>query len=279
MTWVRALIFSITALIPSAMVGQEVLPPTTASSTQQAMEILQHGASDKEPVTRRQVALALSLSRSMTPIVRLLETLVTDSDHLVRIATLDTIGELGDPKLTRLAQPRLSDDVPEVMFAAARALYRLRDPSGQSMLLSIVEKEEKAKSNPLRAKFRDFLRRAKAPRSAFFLAVEQGSGFIPLPGAGAGLSAVSALLNDESFSPRATALLLLASDKAPDVREAIDQAFTDEDWSMRAVAVQLVARPENKQWRPRLETLLNDSSSKVRFRAAAVHLRVQGPAK
>jgi HEAT repeat protein len=253
--------------------------PAGFGETTQAIEILQHGASDKEPGTRRQVALALSLSRSSTPVVRVLETLVTDSDYLVRIAALDTIGELGDRKLARLAQPRLSDDVPEVMFAAARALHRLHDPSGQSMLLAIVEKEEKARSNPLRAKFRDLLRRTKTPRSAFFLAVEQGTGFIPLPGVGEGVSAISALLNDEGFSPRATALLLVASDKSPEAREAIGQAFIDDDWSMRATAVQLVARPEYKQWQPRLSIMLRDSNSKVRFRAAAIYLRIYGPAK
>ena len=43
------------------------------------------------------------------------------------------LGELGDRKLARLAEPALGDDVPEVMFAAARALHRLHDPAGKSI--------------------------------------------------------------------------------------------------------------------------------------------------
>ena len=74
-------------------------------------------------------------------------------------ATLDTIGELGDRKLARLAEPALNDDVPEVLFAATRALHRLRDPAGKAMLLAIVEKEEKARSNPLRVRVRTLIRR------------------------------------------------------------------------------------------------------------------------
>jgi HEAT repeat protein len=91
---------------------------------------------------------------------------------------------------------------------------------------------------------------------------------------GEGISAMSALLNDENFSPRATALLLLAADKSADVSALIGQAFLDEDWSMRAAAVQLVVRPQNARWRPRLTPAVDDSNKKVRFRAAAVYLRV-----
>lgn len=239
-----------------------------------AVEVLQQGAADRDPDTRRQVSLALSLSRTSSPVISLLEALVKDSDYLVRQATLDTLGELGDRKLARLAEPALDDDVPEVLFAAARALHRLRDPAGKSMLLAIIEKDEKAQSNPLRVKFRNLIRRTKTPRSAFFLAVEQGSGFIPVPGIGEGISAMSAMLNDEGFSARAAALLLLAPDPSPDVRMEIEQAFLDDDWSVRATAVQLVARPENARWRTRLIPLIDDSSKKVRFRAASVYLRV-----
>jgi HEAT repeat protein len=238
-----------------------------------ALEVLQQGAADHDPDTRRQVALGLSLSRASIPVIPLLEALVKDPDYMVRLATLDAIGELGDKKLSRLAAPALEDDIPEVMFAAARALHRLKDPAGKSMLLAIVEKEEKAQSNPLRVKFRNLIRRTKTPRSAFFLAVEQGTGFIPVPGIGEGISAMSAMLNDEGFSARATALLLLAADRSPDVRTAIEQAFLDDDWSLRATAVQLTTRPENLRWRSRLIPLMDDTSKKVRFRAAAVYLR------
>jgi len=267
---VTALCLAMISLQATQCLGQK----KDSSQNLHAVEVLKQGAADHEPETRRQVALALSLSRTSAPVTSILESLVKDSDYLVRLATLDALGELGDRKLARLAEPALGDDVPEVMFAAARALHRLHDPAGKSMLLSIVEKEEKAQSNPMRVKFRNLIRRTKTPRSAFFLAVEQGSGFIPVPGIGEGISAMSAMLNDEGFSSRATALLLLSADPSPDVRMAIDQAFLDDDWSMRATAVQLTVRPQNALWRNRLVPLIDDTSKKVRFRAAAVYLRV-----
>jgi HEAT repeat protein len=239
-----------------------------------ALEVLQRGAADRDPDTRRQVALALSLGRASVPVNSMVEALVKDGDSLVRQAALDTVGELGDKRLASAAETALGDDVAEVVFAAARALYRLHDPAGKSMLVAVVEKEQKAGSNPMRIKLRNMIRRMKTPRSALFLAVEQGAGFIPAPGLGEGISAMSALLNDENFSPRATALLLLAQDTAPDVRALLEQAFIDEDWSMRATAVQLTIRPQNARLRTRLTPMLDDSNKKVRFRAAAVYLRV-----
>jgi HEAT repeat protein len=249
---------------------------TTKSSPEKAhaLEVLQHGASDRDPDVRRQVAVALSLGRASAPVNAMVEALVKDGDSLVRQSALDTVGELGDAKLATVAGTALDDDVPEVVFAAARALYRLHDPAGESTLIAVVEKEQKAGSNPLRVKLRNMIRRMKTPRSALFLAVEQGAGFIPAPGLGEGISAMSALLNDENFSPRATALLLLAGDNSPIVRGLIELAFTDEDWSLRAAAVQLAARPQNARWRPRLAAMLDDTNRKVRFRAAAVYLRV-----
>lgn len=238
------------------------------------MEVLKAGAADRDPDAHRQAALALSLSRSSAEVISMVDALAKDGDSLVRQAALDTVGELGDRKLAPAAETALNDDVAEVVFAAARALYRLHDPAGKSMLIAVVEKEQKAESNPLRIKLRNLIRRMKTPRSALFLAVEQGAGFIPVPGVGEGISAMSALLNDENFSARATALLLLAEDKSADTRALIGQAFLDDDWSMRAAAVQLVARPQNDRWRPRLIPALDDSNKKVRFRAAAVYLRV-----
>ena len=239
-----------------------------------ALEVLKNGAIDRDPDTRRQVAVALSLGRASDPVNTIVASLIKDGDSYVRQAALDTAGELGDKKLAPAAAAALNDDVAEVVFAAARALYRLRDPAGKSTLIAVVEKEQKAESNPMRIKLRNLIRRMKTPRSAFFLAVEQGAGFIPVPGVGAGISAMSALLNDENFSSRATALLLLAADKSADVRALIEQAFSDDDWSMRAAAVQLVARPQNARWQPRLIPAFDDTNKKVRYRAAAIYLRV-----
>ena len=100
---------------------------------------------------------------------------------------------------------------------------------------------------------------------------------MPVPGLGAGVSAVSQMLTDESFSARATSLILLCQD--PKKRSAgcpsmLDRAFVDEEWSVRAAGVQLVAGSRDPAMRGKLAGLFGDKSEKVRYRAAAAYLRL-----
>ena len=185
-----------------------------------------------------------------------------------------SIGELRDARLAKAAREALNDEVPEVSFAAARTLFKLRQPEGRQALIEIVEKESKAKSNFVRAKLRDTWRRMKTPKSAIFFAVQQGAGFVPVPGFGEGVSALSGILSDPDFSARATSLIMLSSDRTAEVSHIVEESFMDDEWSMRAAAVQIAALRRQRTWRSHLVPLLDDTSRKVRYRAAACYLRL-----
>ena len=111
-----------------------------------ARNVLTQGSSDKDPETRREVAVAFSLNSSRDASFPVLVSLVKDRDYLCRAAAITSISEMSDPELAKLVLPALEDDVPEVMFAAAKALYRLGNSDGKQALISILEKEEKAES-------------------------------------------------------------------------------------------------------------------------------------
>lgn len=253
--------------------------PSSETAIEQARAVLAEGAADNDPEVRREVAVAFSLNRSTDASFSTLQSLLTDKDYLCREAAITSIAQLGDRKLAKLLRPALEDDVPEVMFAAARALHQLGDPDGKKALMEIIEREQKAESSFLRGKLRDVARRLKTPKSALLFATEQGIGFAPVPGLGKGYSALTAMLTDAEFSPRAAALLSLASVRSPDSRKMVDQAIGDEDWSMRAAAIQTMAAWNERASRARLAPLLQDSNRKVRFRAAAAYLRLANPGR
>lgn len=270
LTLAMAAFFSTSIFLPA----QKAQPPSPQSATYQARAVLAAGAADSDPEVRREVAVAFSLNRSTDASFSTPQSLLADKDYLCREAAIHTVGQLGDRKLAGLVRPALEDEVPEVMFAAARALHQLGDPDGKKALIEIIDREQKAQSNFLRGKLRDVARRLKTPKSALLFATEQGIGFAPVPGLGEGYSALTAMLTDVDFSPRAAALMALASVRSADSRKMVDQAFSDEDWSMRAAAIQLMISWNDRAWRTRLVPLLADSNKKVRFRAAAVYLRL-----
>lgn len=269
--------------IPLTFAARHLLGQTddNAFMAQWAREVLEKGAAEKDPERRRETAIAFSLGTSLDPAVATLKRLATDKDHACREAAFASFAELGDPQFIPFLQPALEDEVAEVAFAAARALFRLGEPGGRSFLLAILNREEKGESGFFRGKLRNAARRTKTPKSALLFAAEQGVGFLPVPGAGEGYSALSELLIDKNFTPRATALLVLSSKRSPDTERLIEKAFEDSDWSVRAVAIQVAARWNQVAWKSRLVPLFQDSNRTVRLRAAAVFLRlnnVQGQA-
>ncbi len=200
---------------------------------------------------------------------------MTDKDYQVRVAAVDTLGELNDKKRLGLLKSALSDEVPEVAFAAAKALYNLKDPEGSQALLSIYEGETKARSNFFQKEIRDSLRRLKTPRSAFLFAVQHGVGFVPVPGVGAGFNALSSMLSDSEFSARAVSLLTVCTTNNKECREMLRTSFDDEDWTVRAAAIHIVTTGNHAPLKPEVASLIADKKTKVRLRAAAGYLRME----
>jgi hypothetical protein len=246
-----------------------------AAPINDARQTLTEAARNKEGDLRREAAITLSLVPAKDPSSALLDRLVTDKDYQVRVASLDTLGELNDKTRLDLVKSALSDEVPEVAFAAAKALYALKDPAGVKALQSIYEGETKARSSYFKKEMRDSLRSMKTPRSAFLFAMKNGVGFVPVPGVGAGYNALLGVLSDAEFSARAVSLLTVCGTKNPACDELLKTAFDDDDWSVRAAAIHVVTSERLRTLEPKLAGLLEDRKTKVRLRAAAGYLRLE----
>ena len=248
-----------------------------SQSAEQARTVLRDGFIEKSPEKRREVAVALSMVPAKDQVADLLASLAKDKDVLVRQAALESLVDLGDRARYPLIKEALQDSVPEVTYAAARALWKVGDPAGAELLEDIYAEEAKAKSNFAKSELRNVMRKLKTPQSAILFVAQKGMIFVPVPGLGAGVSAVSQMLTDESFSARATSLILLCQDPKKQVAgcaSMLDRAFVDDDWSVRAAGVQLVAGSRDPVMGGKLAGLFGDKSEKVRYRAAAAYLRL-----
>ena len=246
-----------------------------ASSADDARKVLTDAAHAKEGDLRKETAFALSLIPATDTAAALLDAMLADKDYMVRVAALDSLEELNDTARIPLLKGMLADEVPEVAFAAAKALWGMKVPEGREALQSVFEGEMKAKSNFFKKEMMNSWRRMKTPRSAFLFSVERGIGFVPVPGIGAGYSAMLGMLADAEFSARAVSLLLVCSENNKPCDEMLGTAFGDEDWTVRAAAVHLVATKNLTSMQSKLAELLEDKKDKVKLRAAAGYLRME----
>ncbi len=245
-----------------------------AATDAQCNAVLEQALSDKNPDTRKQAVAALSLAALRAPVFSRLEGMLQDKDVQVRQAAVASLAEVKSRSAQAALRQALDDSVPEVSFAAAKALWAMRDAAGERALLAVLAGEEKTSSNFISKQKRDALRMMHTPRALFLYAVRQGAGFAPVPGLGEGITSMQALLTDPGVSGRAAAALLLVNDKSPATLDALKGALLDRDWSVRAAAVHALAMRNDPALMADLEPMLEDRKEAVRLRAAAARLRL-----
>jgi HEAT repeat protein len=248
--------------------------PGWAATNAECSEILQHALHSGNPDTRKQAVVALSLAAGRGPLFEQLTEMLQDKDVEVRQAVVASLADVKSAGATASLHKALADDVPEISFAAAKALWARHDPVGRQALLSVLEGESKTSSNFFSKQKREALRMMHTPRTTLLFALQQGAGFVPLPGLGEGIASMQGILASSGVSGRASAALLLGSDKNPSTIDALKDALTDKDASVRAAAVHSISLRNNPALKKDLEPMLQDDKESVRLRAAAGYLRL-----
>ena len=249
--------------------------PVVAPLKDQAWSIITDALQDKNPDTRVQAVQSLGLIGVHEPYISTLNGMLDDKDVEVRVATVTSLVDLKNKETVPTLKKALGDDVPEVSFAAAKALWTLKDPEGEDALLSVLSGEMKASSRFLDKKKRETLRMFHTPKPLMFFAMKTGAAFAPVPGLGAGVSSLQGIILDPTISGRAATVLLLASDKDPRVLPALIDALQDKDGSVRAAACHAIALRNDRKLEQELIPMLDDKKPAVRLRAAAGYLRLE----
>ena len=254
-------------------------PPSATVVTEptqdRARGLLDNSLKDRNPDTRKHAVQSLGLVSPSEPYLSQLEAMLDDKDVEVRLATITSLVDLKNPRTVPTLQKALDSDVPEVSFAAAKALWTLNEPAGRDALVSVLSGDTKASSGFITKQKRDALRMLHTPKTLFLFALQQGANFAPVPGLGAGVSSVQGILSDPSVSGRAATALLLSTDKTPEVLQALRDSLGDSDWSVRAAAVHALSVRNDPALETDLIPLLDDKKEAVRVRAAAGYLRLE----
>jgi HEAT repeat protein len=266
-------------LIWSAVFVGHVAAATDATDMH-CNDILRQALAASNPETRRQAVLALSIVGAR--FVSVLQYMLQDDDVQVRLATVESLADVRTKRATAALRMALDDEVPEVTFAAAKALWDQDDAVGKEQLLSVLQGESKSASSVLSKQKRETLRLMRVPQAILQIAIRQGIGFVPVPYLGLGLASMHAILEDPEVSGRAAAALLLGNATDQATLDALKDALGDKAWSVRAAAVHSLALQKDPRLKHDLAPLLEDENQAVRFRAAAGYLRLSampGPAQ
>jgi HEAT repeat protein len=248
-------------------------PPLTQEVIH-ANNMLATASVDKNPDTRKEAAAALGLAGANEPYTTEIGSLVEDKDLYVRLAALQSLVDVRKKDAIPALNKALYDETPEVSFAAAKALWSLNDPAGRGALLGVVSGENKAASSAMTAKKRDMVRLLHTPHGLMMFVFQTGVGFAPVPGLGEGMSSLTMILTDSGVSGRAAALLLLSTERSPEVLQAIREGFKDKDVSVRSAAVHAMAVRDDPAYMEELLPLMDDPKEAVKLRAAAGYVRL-----
>ena len=116
--------------------------------------------------------------------------MLEDKDVEVRLAAVASLSEIRKKAVTNSTSETLEDEVPEVSFAAAKALWVLHDPSGKRALMAVLEGENKIVIElSIQTKAGCASHDAYA-ETAMLFAARQGAGFAPIPGLGGGIASM-----------------------------------------------------------------------------------------
>ena len=272
------LVFSLLSLCVVLGQTSPALSPSVAvmpSEQDRARGLIEDSLKDKNPDTRKHAVQALGLVSPREPYLSELEAMLDDKDVEVRLATITSLMDLKNERTVAALRKALDSDVPEVSFAAAKALWTLNDRMGHEALLAVLGGETKTSSGFITRQKREALRMLHTPKTLFMFALQQGANFAPVPGLGAGVSSLQGILSDQNASGRAAAALLLGADADPQVLVALQDALADKDWVVRAAAVHAIALRNNPALEKDLLPLFDDKKEAVRARAAAGYLRLE----
>ncbi len=244
------------------------------TETEKARQIFVKALSESNPIKRKEAVEALSLVGVDNIVYGQLENALNDKDVDVQMAACASLATIKGKRSVTLLEQAMKNETPEVSFAAAKALFELGVPAGKEALLDILTGEKKTNSNYFTTQKRDALQMMKNPPALYRLAIREGVGMIPLPGAGFGAASLEGILKDSGVTGRALAATYLAREKDQASLSALREALTDKNWSVRAAAIHALALRQSTEALNDLVGLLDDKNDAVKYRAAAAYLRL-----
>ncbi|WP_263368308.1 HEAT repeat domain-containing protein [Edaphobacter bradus] len=272
----------VTTTIPDAR--DETAPATphdakaaAAQRADAAWTMLNDAVTDaKHPDLRVQALAALGTMGTNPRSSGLILTAMADTDVDVRTAAVLAAGQTGNRNLTNNLRSMLDDKEPQVAFAAATTLWKMRDPSGENILIAVVDGERRARDTPVSGAMRTAHKDLHSPGTLAHLGALQGASMLLGP-FGFGITAYEYMRKNGGNSARVAAIEQLSQSSTNPIHTTLIQATTDKDPAVRAAAAKAIGHYHEPAADDALYAAFDDSKAPVRLTAAAAYINSTTP--
>ncbi|HXB62681.1 MAG TPA: HEAT repeat domain-containing protein [Acidobacteriaceae bacterium] len=271
---------------PASAPPADVTPPapvidrshrTVAQNTTEAWNMLNIAAAEPHHAdTRAQAVAAIGTIQGSRLTHKPLAAALDDSDLDVRTAAILAAGATKDKGLYGKLRQMLDDKEPQIVFTAAITLWKLKDKSGEDVLMAVIDGDRKTNAGLLKGSERTADKELHSPTKMAEFGARQGISIFGGP-AGYGLTAWDYTHpHPGGTDPRITALNLLAQEKTANVHDSLLAALKDKDPDIRSAAACALGEYRDKATAINLLTTFGDGKTNVRLIGAAAYIRATG---
>lgn len=263
-------------LEPRDLNGAELEGSTAGSNGARAWELIESLAASGNSLHREYAAAALALlaQRQERALKAAEKLLLNDKESGVRAFTAAALGqERVRASIPRLRQA-LDDEAAPVVFAAAKALWDMKDRSGASVFREVLTGARKDSGGLISGYMADARQKMHDPKALAMLGVKEASGAFLGPAAMA-ISFAQETMKDKGATGRAYAATALAEDRSTAARKILESSLQDSNATVRAAACRSLAILGDRAAIVFVEPLLEDKNEAAKALASAAYLRLQ----
>ena len=238
--------------------------------------VLNSAISDRNPARRAEAVAALGTIPFSFRATHLLQGLLEDKDSSIRALIAKAFGEMRGKTAIAALKKLLSDESPDVRFAAATELWNAGDRSGREVLIQTLAGDRTSSAGLLKNELQSAKKELQDPGKLAIYGAKEAATTVFGP-AGWGIKIMEEVTQDRSAYMRAMSAILLGPDPSLDGLHQLEDALFDKSWVVRAAAAQALGITRHREEITHLNLLLRDSKPAVRCMAAAAIIRLSDP--
>jgi HEAT repeat protein len=250
-------------------------PKTPGQMRDQAWTVLTDAVANKSADDRIQGLAALGTLGGDARSLKMIGAAMEDKDIDVRIAATLAAAQTKSPVIAVNLRRLLDDKEPPVAFAAALALWKMNDRSGEDILMAVADGERTAASGAFNSASHSVSRNLHHPGTLAKFGAMQGAGMLLGP-FGIGISAFEYLHKNGGDLARVSAIEALGQTCTKPIEIELVAALADKDPGVRAAACKALSRYHDASIAAAIGKVFDDAKAPVRYTAAAAYLLSSG---